>query len=1059
MGIRSICRRTAGICCEIFAVIAVLLVFIAGIALWRLAAEPVSMNYMRPYIENALSNPATGYRSEIRDIWLKWNAFEGPPVLQVDALDVFKDKHHIVRVASGDIAFSPWPLIYGAFEPVGITVTGPEIRVMRSGTGAFRLDLAGPDAGPAHDGDEAAPKAMSDTQFIRRILEFLSGQADSGAPSPLSSLARLEIRNGTVLVVDHKKGMTWRIPDFDIAARRQDKGLVINGHAALNPGVDGASLRVDSLYKPQAESLHGQLSFTKFPLSLIARFLPGRNKLLRAQTMRLNGQLDFKAQEGLMPDKARLSLSLGNGAARLALPGIYETPVTIGDLDLQAALNRDKKQFSINRLALSYAGLPIELRARGGYSYKDGVLTLTAPVNFASSAMPIADIAAVWPKMARDDPAYEWFGKKLESGRLRNIGASAKLTLTLDGGTPALEAEAIKASGSFEDMHVDYRPPLIPGKNVHGGFDFAGNTLRIAIKGGTIGDMAVQSGSVKSTKVLNEGEGQAFIDLSLAGPLRQVMAYVARKPIEAGDLLDVPREAVKGAAELDVSLQFPTLPDVPIEKISTKVEGTLRDVVLPGLINDLDVTGGPITVKGEDGRLNMAGAVKLAGRDVTFEWTRYLQDRAGEAPYLSRIEASLTSDAGLRQAFDLRLEDYIAGALPLELAITEHEADRLDVDLTGDLSPVRLSIDALDYMKPQGASGSIEAGLTVRNENLHKIDSLSMEAPALDVENAQLTFTPTQTAPRLTSGRIERLRINATSTRVAISRADDGRLVLDLEGQTLDARPFLGPGRDESTTRTPMIIKGDVARMRTTDDREISDVKLYIEVPAKGFLDQLEMDARAGDKAIYLRYKPDDETGRRKLMLDAGNAGAFMRAFDVYENMRGGVLKVRADATNPGQENVLAGELVIRDFEVFDAPVLARLLNALSLSGMQELLRNDGISFTKLQSDMRYITRGDKRVIRFDNGRTSGSALGLTFEGEVDQANDTLDIKGTIVPASNVNRFLSRIPVLGKVLAGDEGDGVFAATYTIKGDAKKTKITINPLSVLAPGILRKIFFE
>jgi hypothetical protein len=36
---------------------------------------------------------------------------------------------------------------------------------------------------------------------------------------------------------------------------------------------------------------------------------------------------------------------------------------------------------------------------------------------------------------------------------------------------------------------------------------------------------------------------------------------------------------------------------------------------------------------------------------------------------------------------------------------------------------------------------------------------------------------------------------------------------------------------------------------------------------------------------------------------------------------------------------------------------------------------------------------------------------------------------------------------------------VFAATYKVEGDAKKTKITINPLSVLAPGILRKIFFE
>jgi len=84
--------------------------------------------------------------------------------------------------------------------------------------------------------------------------------------------------------------------------------------------------------------------------------------------------------------------------------------------------------------------------------------------------------------------------------------------------------------------------------------------------------------------------------------------------------------------------------------------------------------------------------------------------------------------------------------------------------------------------------------------------------------------------------------------------------------------------------------------------------------------------------------------------------------------------------------------------------------------------------------------------------------MGLTFEGNFDNAASKIDVQGTIIPLSGVNDIISKIPLVGDILTGGSG-GIFAATYTIKGDGKDPSVSVNPLSVLAPGILRRILFE
>ena len=84
-----------------------------------------------------------------------------------------------------------------------------------------------------------------------------------------------------------------------------------------------------------------------------------------------------------------------------------------------------------------------------------------------------------------------------------------------------------------------------------------------------------------------------------------------------------------------------------------------------------------------------------------------------------------------------------------------------------------------------------------------------------------------------------------------------------------------------------------------------------------------------------------------------------------------------------------------------------------------------------------------------------GEAIGVTANGVVDLHRDRLDLQGTIVPADALNSLLGNVPVIGSLLLGGEGQGLFAANYRVTGPTGDPKVSVNPLSALAPGFLRR----
>ncbi len=133
--------------------------------------------------------------------------------------------------------------------------------------------------------------------------------------------------------------------------------------------------------------------------------------------------------------------------------------------------------------------------------------------------------------------------------------------------------------------------------------------------------------------------------------------------------------------------------------------------------------------------------------------------------------------------------------------------------------------------------------------------------------------------------------------------------------------------------------------------------------------------------------------------------------------------------------------------------MLAKILTLASLTGFFDMLEGNGIRFTKMV--IPFALEND--VITVSKARAYGNAIGITAEGTITFPAVYFDMKGTVVPSYAANTILGKLPIIGDVLTGGDGKGVFAGNYAVKGTYDDPKVSVNPLSILTPGVLRGIF--
>lgn len=543
----------------------------------------------------------------------------------------------------------------------------------------------------------------------------------------------------------------------------------------------------------------------------------------------------------------------------------------------------------------------------------------------------------------------------------------------------------------------------------------------------------------------------ARIGFRVTGGADAFAAFLRSPPLREAGAPDLDPTAFKGRGDIRVSLplavhRIPDLADLPFS-----IQGSVADLSVEKILGREKVEGGQLALGYERGALSVKGDARISGSPASVD-LQVPRNGPGAVAIL------LTLDEAARARRSLPVGPLLAGPVGVKATAALGSGAKAPVRVEVDLGKATVDNLVPGWTKAAGRPGRLSFQL-VEGEGTELRDLV------LDAGSAQFKGQVSLS----TDGGLERADLNTfklspgDDLRAQVERTGAGYRVA-IKGAVGDARPVLRwigasgqtPGAARAAGRDAQDVDLDLAVNILTghNDEALTGVSARLSARNRE-LRTLQLTGRTRGGPLEARLAKLD-SGAPVLTVNAGDAGATLRFLDVYRRMVGGKLALDARMSEAGQE----GNVTIDSFKLRSEPALNLLVSeAVPVGsedrngGQAERINPNDVQFVKLTGGFR---RGASRI-EYQDVVIWGPQVGFNLSGSVDYGRDRTDIHGTFVPAYTLNNAFSQVPVIGLILGGGKNEGLFALDFRISGQASSPTVTVNPLSAVAPGILRKLF--
>jgi len=1045
--------------------VGLVLLLLAAVLAWRLSQGALKLDAVAPYISSAFDELAPGFRFQLDDAEFKWSGFAGSPELTVRDVRVLNDAGAVIAaLPSMQVRLSTEALKRGIAAPVHVRLSNPIIRFVHRADGTLGLGVEA--AAPAPAGGPLAPAvvpsvipAMEGTSSNALAASLIGALTRApGGDNPGGYLERVAIDATTVVLVDEVSGQRWLVPD-----------------AILNFARDGADVAIDATFPVIEEGRRWNLTAKgryvaadgnlKIDVN-VDGFRPSRVAGLAPQLA------PFEMIDLRLSGTAAATLKLVGGGARLAdlqfdvqgqdgqirMPAPVSQDYPIKSLTLKGNAGADLDRISIEQFR-------VELVHRGSISpviimKGEGKALNSAPeaqLSFTMAELPLAALKAFWPAEIKPNTRI-WINDNLHNGGVYN----ARFDLRLAGPTmEQLDATEARLSADLRDVSVRYMRSMPEVVGTDGRLSIGGTEVVIDVAHGDVPDsisgrgLDVEGGRVRLYD-LGSGTERADIQLKIVGGFADVMRVIDHEPLGYARRMGVDANSVSGEADVDLSLNFPLVKDLKFDQLEIGVKAATRDVMIPNVAFNMPLESGRLTLSLDRAGMDVTGSARLGDIQTTVDW----RENFGGGDFRSRyvLDPLIGNDdrpkVGLGAA--VFLPPYIDGVTPARVVYTVNRDETRLLQADVDLTVPAMAVPELGWTKEAGvpASGKVEVRFiegrldTVPSFRVISGEDFEVVGNVIFAENG-----------RMDALTIESAVVGETKLAGKIEVDEVGGYSVDVAGPTFNSTYFWrelnrddkrGRSEDgENSFSTPLQLRAKFDRMWLSPNGGFTDIDLTFERDFLG-IQNIDFTSKVEGAAPFTFSLASSGDGRKFKGVSA-DGGAVVRAVGLFGDIVGGTLEIDGEFEADGTVKGLAQ---IRDFKLIDAPVLARLLSVASLTGIVDELRGDGISFKTLRAPFSYANA----TLSVKDGEMYGSSLGLTGAGNYTFASSAMDFEGTLIPAYSINTMLNSIPLVGALLSGGEkGGGIFAATYTYRGNVATAQPSVNPLAALAPGFLRHIF--
>ena len=805
-------------------------------------------------------------------------------------------------------------------------------------------------------------------------------------------------------------------------------------------------------------------ALTLSSLGLESQFAGVRANFASGQYQRLvatiGGALGMNVGKGGQIQDVLVDLDMTDGSMLLAG---YDRSVDLASGQLKSVLRGDVATLENLAFDMGSAGkfnLGGRFEIGDNWTLRDLQLDLNVP------DMDAVLFSALWPQWAAPETGA-WIAENIPAGRVRD----SKLSFAADLGAAKGVRKVYDVEGDIKLRNAEliWAKGATPITNIDADLYWNNDAFTASFLTGRIDDIALQRGRIVIEPVLDDIQKNAMISLNAKGAASMAMDLARQAGLSQYGSFDFSKIKADGEIEFSLEAALPLGKQGSMANRIQKLDATISNGSFRNLPNQMNVDDAELVVDISTDNSQITGTATIYGAPSEFSLEIDHQKRHVEL--IGQTPPSALLATAIAKIFDLDIAGSIGGKIVYSGDPSMNEAK---IGMTVDLSSASINVPKLNWAKLPAEDGRVTMTILLRKGEVASLQNIDMAAGSLSAQG-QVAF---DTTGQIQAAFFERVAWPGNDVRDLIIERNaesswkvgaTARLVNLVplrrnEGVSGDETLIFDFTADQIVVDNEISLSGQLSGNRTSDGMGKAKFLGTMLVDGAPLITEADLEMGFGingDKIVGTGLIGGGEVNLTfaakikddpKLVIESENAGRVLSGLKVTDTVRGGQLRL----TNIFKDNEFKSfdtKIELTKFRIVEAPRALRAFSVLSLAGLYSLVEGDGTAFQRGEAVLE--TRGP--MVKIVSMKASGEAVGVTMLGVYDRATKKVDVSGNLVPMNQISKLLGKVPVLGDLFAGVDKSGIFVSQFTVTGTSDDMTTAVNPVSSIAPGLLRDLF--